>query len=271
MGKTKIKKVHSNKKGKSKQAKKVSKDKKDFYLDLVSNTTYDCLKGMQYDDAFITKWQKQRMIRSLLFVFGGVLFYLLFRSAFLGGAVFSFGILLYVSSDRNVLATYERYRFNRALAFAKFTRLVFPYLKSDSNNGSESKIFTTLSSIVRRLDDPEDQRLLSQLLLDITENPNDKEPYTRYAEKVAGTDFARTFMETLYDIRQGGTNLSVIENLSRDSSDQIQRLTMDIIKAKERKLYNFLTMVMLAMVIPIIGTVGSMIFDSLGSIGGGLF
>lgn len=230
--------------------------------DLVSKSTVEFLHKMQYDDVFIEKWQKQRMMRAGLFFIAAIFVQLAMNKLPVTLGVAAMGIFLYVYADKGVSNAYMLYRFKRNLAFAKFTRLVVPYLRADGG-GTESKVYTTLSSVVRRLDDPQDQQLLSQLLSEISDDPEDKKPYQRYAERMGGDDFALTFMETLYDIRQGATNLDIIENLARDSSKRVQKLTGDIVKLKERKLYNFLTMVIMSLIIPILGIVVSIIIDGL--------
>lgn len=236
--------------------------KRTFYKDLVSKSTVDFLHKMQYDDAFIEKWQRSRMLRAGLFVFAAIVVHIALGKLPVTLGILAMGIMLYVYADKGVSNAYVLYRFQRNLAFAKFTRLVVPYLRADGG-GTESKVYTTLSSVVRRLDDPQDQQLLSQLLSEISEDPEDKKPYQRYAERMGGDDFALTFMETIYDIRQGATNLDIIENLARDSSKRVQKLTGDIVKLKERKLYNFLTMVIMSLIIPILGIVVSIIIDGL--------
>lgn len=250
----------------AKGAKKTAvKPPSKMLLDMVSKQTYEYLRIMGMDEYGIEKWQRSRIMQSLAMIpLGGVMF-LITNSSRIAVVVAFLSIVWYVMTDKDVETKYRNYRFDRALAFSKFTRLIVPYLKVDANGGTESKMFNSLNSILNRLDDPEDRKILAVLLNEIAEDPNDKRPYQRYAEKMGGIgdDFALTFMETLYDIRQGATNLSIIDNLAQDSSRRIQELTNDIVARKERKLYNFLTYLIITLLLPVLGIMGAFVFDSL--------
>lgn len=226
-----------------------------FYMNLLSDDAYEKMKEMNTSDGFILKWQQQRVLYSAIL---GIVVVIIGFSIKMP-LISLFGPLLafvwFFMKGKSIDQNYMVYKFNRALEFAKFTRLVVPYLRSDSNGGSESRVYTTLSAVVGRLDTKEDRQLLATLLYEMTQRPGDKQPYVDYAMKVGGTDFAITFMETIYDIRQGSANLNIVERLSRESNEQVQGLMRDIVQMKTKKLLMIATKATMPVMIIILGSI----------------
>lgn len=256
---TKVKTTTKSKK-KEKQARRnmygVILDKpSNVYMNLLSDDAYEKMKEMNTSDGFILKWQKQRVLYSAILGIVVVIigFSIKMPLISLFGPLFAFA--LFFMKGKSIDQNYMVYKFNRALEFAKFTRLVVPYLRSDSNGGSESRVYTTLSAVVGRLDTKEDRQLLATLLYEMTQRPGDKQPYVDYAMKVGGTDFAITFMETIYDIRQGSANLNIVERLSRESNEQVQGLMRDIVQMKTKKLLMIATKATMPVMIIILGSI----------------
>lgn len=227
--------------------------KEGIWLDLLSNDIYKMLIDMNYSDAVIEKWQKSRVIKCVMLGIIGLAAGFVMQQPMVMGAGPALALALYFMEGSKIKTNYRNYKFYRALQFAKFTRLVVPYLRSDSMGGTESRVHTTLSSVMERLDSEEDKQLLATLLNEIAQMPDDKQPYVNYAEKVANNDFSLTFMETLFDIRQGSASLDIIERMSRESNEQIQNLTEDIIQLKSKKFLMFPTKVAMTSIIIIIG------------------
>lgn len=246
-----------------------------FYMNLLSDDAYEKMKEMNTSDGFILKWQQQRVLYSAILGIVVVIigFYIKMPMISLFGPLLAF--VWFFMKGKSIDQNYMVYKFNRALEFAKFTRLVVPYLRSDSNGGSESRVYTTLSAVVGRLDTKEDRQLLATLLYEMTQRPGDKQPYVDYAMKVGGTDFAITFMETIYDIRQGSANLNIVERLSRESNEQVQGLMKDIVRMKNKKLLMIATKATMPVMIIILGSIVAIAVQSfsgvninLGGLGG---
>jgi len=277
-------KVKTNAKAKAKNKKKQTRRNmfgvivnkpSNFYMNLLSDDAYEKMKEMNTSDGFILKWQKQRVLYSAIL---GIVVVIIGFSIKMP-LISLFGPLLmfvwFYMKGKSIDQNYMVYKFNRALEFAKFTRLVVPYLRSDSNGGSESRVYTTLSAVVGRLDTKEDRQLLATLLYEMTQRPSDKQPYVDYAMKVGGTDFAITFMETIYDIRQGSANLNIVERLSRESNEQVQGLMKDIVRMKNKKLLMIATKATMPVMIIILGSIVAIAVQSfsgvnidLGGLGG---
>lgn len=227
--------------------------KEGIWLDLLSNDIYKMLIDMNYSDAVIEKWQKSRVLKSVMLGVIGLAAGIVMGQPMIMGGGPALAFALYFMEGSKIKTSYRNYKFYRALQFAKFTRLVVPYLRSDSAGGTESRVHSTLAAVMERLDSDEDKQLLATLLNEIAQMPDDKQPYINYAQKVANNDFALTFMETLFDIRQGSASLAIIERMSRESNEQIQNLTEDIIQLKSKKFLMFPTKVAMTSIIIIIG------------------
>lgn len=237
-----------------------------FYMNFLSDDAYEKMKEMNTSDGFILKWQQQRVLYSALMGVFVILigFYIKMPLIALFGPLLAFA--WFFMKGKSIDQNYMVYKFNRALEFAKFTRLVVPYLRSDSNGGSESRVYTTLSAVVGRLDTKEDRQLLATLLYEMTQRPEDKQPYVDYAMKVGGTDFAITFMETIYDIRQGSANLNIVERLSRESNEQVQGLMKDIVRMKNKKLLMIATKATMPVMIIILGSIVAIAVQSFSGV-----
>lgn len=227
--------------------------KKGFWLDTLGDETYKMLIKMNYSDSVIEKWQKSRMTKSIGLGILGFIAGVVFKQNIIMGGGPAFAMFMYIMEGSKIKGQFAQYKFYRALQFAKFTRLVVPYLRSDSAGGTESRVHSTLASVMTRLDSAEDQQLLATLLNEIAQHPDSKTPYVNYAQKVSDDDFALSFMETLFDIRQGSASLDIIERMSKESNDRIQNLTDDIIQAKTKKFLMFPTKVAMTAIIIIIG------------------
>lgn len=264
--KTKTKKQKSEKQARRNMYGVIVNKPSGFYMNFLSDDAYEKMKEMNTSDAFILKWQKQRVLYSILMGVFVVLigFYIKMPMIALFGPLLAF--VWFFMKGKSIDQNYMVYKFNRALEFAKFTRLVVPYLRSDSNGGSESRVYTTLSAVVGRLDTKEDRQLLATLLYEMTQRPEDKQPYVDYAMKVGGTDFAITFMETIYDIRQGSANLNIVERLSRESNEQVQGLMKDIVRMKNKKLLMIATKATMPVMIIILGSIVAIAVQSFSGV-----
>jgi hypothetical protein len=105
-------------------------------------------------------------------------------------------------------------------------------LKQKKDGGHLASVF---SKIIRRLDDDKDKELLMQLSHKMSERPNDIEPFLEYAKESSGSDMSILFMSTLFDIKQGVTDLEVVAELDRLASEELMRGVNQIIEYKSRK------------------------------------
>lgn len=217
----------------------------------VGKSVYTKMRAMDTSNAYINKWQFNRFMTSaIVAIFSLVAVAVMnLKPIYFGGGIVV-ALLLYLIKGRSVSGYYTRYKFNRNLEFAKFARLIVPLLKQMKDGVS---IYSVFAQILPRLQSPIDRKLLQRLMIQITDRPNDIEPYIEFSRSMSGTDFSLTFMTLLYDVSQGATDDNIIENLGKEVSSQLMDVITDIIEFKKSKFTNFPTKIVAPNMILIIG------------------
>ncbi|EPY6472536.1 hypothetical protein ACWO4B_003233 [Clostridium sporogenes] len=257
--------IGKKKKSKKKSASKVivKKHKKNFWFRTLEDSNYVMLREMNNANIAIEKWQKQRILKSLIFIPVAVFLCLVMGDwkYFIGGLVL--GVIFYVMQARQIKAVYNQFKFERHLQFSKFTRLLIPYLKQQKDGGNLYGIF---NKILQRLDYETDRKLLMKLMQEMTDNPNNIKPFIEYAEKTSGTDMSVLFMSTVYDIKQGLTDLNVITELDKLASEELMAGVNAIIEYKCRKFIYFPTKIAMSSFIIVIGFAIAVLIQNLKEI-----
>ena len=226
-------------------------EKKPFIIRTLEESTYKKMKRMNTTDAFIEKWQRQRIILSVVIAaIISVIVLVLHKPLVFTLAGVVVGVIFYVLKHVNVNQKYRVYLFNRNLEFSKFARLIHPYLRQAKNGTSVYRIFNQL---VKRMENPIDKNLMQTLMLQITDKPSMMEPYIEFANKMSATDFSVTFMTLIYDISQGATDDTIIDELGKEVSQQLMDIISDIIEFEENKFQMFPTMIVAPNMILIMG------------------
>lgn len=226
-------KVANVQKKASKKARIIKQENKSIWLKMLDENYYKKLREMNNSNVSIIKWQKQRFLKSWIFVGVGLVMYLLLGKEwyYLAGGIAT-AIGFYIIQAKSINNIYNQFRFERHLQFSKFTRLLIPYLKQKKDGGN---LYGVFAKIVKRLDYDTDKQLLMKLMQDMTDRPNDIQPFVEYAEQTSGTDMSVLFMQTIYDIRQGSADLDVIEELDRLASEELMAGIDSIIDFKSRR------------------------------------
>lgn len=224
---------------------KLAEDKMYFQLREMGDTTKN-----------IDKFQRKRMLFSLLIVaIGMAAGFLVHPWLYLAGPIL--GVFFYKTRSKMVESHYRVWKFQRQLNFSKFTRLVIPYLKA---SGGTMALYTIFNKILQRTDDEADRRSLYQLMGEMGDNPESLEPFTDYAERSSGTDMSHLFMSTIYDFQQSTFDVSVINELGKMASDDMMSAIDEIIDMKLRRFAMFPTKVVMCSFILVAGLgVGLMI------------
>lgn len=248
----------------SKKARVIKQENKSLWLKLLGENYYEKLREMNNSNISIIKWQKQRFAKSWIFVGVGLVMYLLLGKEWYylaGGVVTAIGF--YVMQAKSINNIYNQFRFERHLQFSKFTRLLIPYLKQKKDGGN---LYGVFAKIVKRLDYDTDKQLLMKLMQDMTDRPNDIQPFIEYAEQTSGTDMSVLFMQTVYDIRQGSADLDVIEELDRLASEELMAGIDSIIDFKSRKFVFYPTKIAMTSFILVVGFAVGVLFLNLKDI-----
>jgi hypothetical protein len=232
------------------------KTKRSLWEKLAEDKLYHQLREMGDSSQTIDKFQRKRVLISLLIVLigcaaGRFVHVWLYLAGPMVGAVF------YKMQAKKVESYHRAWKFQRQLNFSKFTRLVIPYLKA---SGGTAALYTIFNKILQRTEDESDRRSLYQLMGEMGDNPENLDPFTDFAERSSGTDMSHLFMSTIYDFQQSTFDVSVIDELGRMASEDMMSAIDEIIEMKLRRFVMFPTKVVMSSFILVAGLgVGLMI------------
>lgn len=243
-------------KGKKTKADPGMEVKPSIWEKLAEDKLYHQLREMGDNSKNIDKFQKKRMLFSLMIVvIGCVAGMFVHKWLYLSGPIF--GFTFYKMQAKKVENFYKGWKFMRQLNFSKFTRLVIPYLKA---SGGTAALYTIFNKILQRTEDESDKRSLYQLMGEMGDNPESLDPFTDFAERSSGTDMSHLFMSTIYDFQQSTFDVSVIDELGRMASEDMMNSIDEIIEMKLRRFVMFPTKVVMSSFILVAGLgVGLMI------------
>ncbi|MDR0846630.1 MAG: hypothetical protein LBN08_03880 [Lactobacillales bacterium] len=179
--------------------------------------------------AQILAWQRRRkiVVLTLLVIAVPCLFYSGYISAFLLASAIGYFYLGRKSIDNN----YREYRYHAELEFVKFARVVLPYLEEVAN---ERNLYHIFSKVKFRVND-QLRRRLEVLMMEMNENSNSIEPYKKFAHDLSDSHFSYLFMESLFDIQMGTSDLDIIAELSERANKELLAKIDVIIARKLRK------------------------------------
>lgn len=196
--------------------------------------------GYGYQD--IVSWQKSRLLLSGLLVVATVLYATTLPNTdwVIVAIMLVLSWLLYIQKLYSMRREWRTLRFVRQLDFAKFCRLLVPYLDEENANTSLNYIFP---KIVDRMSHEEDKREVRILIKKMTDDSNNLQPFLDFAKNMSNTDFSFLFMMTLYDIKEGAADPEIIARLGTMASDEVVARMKDIKRMKLAK-FNKYTYVM---------------------------
>lgn len=214
-----------------------------FLLKIAENDLQSIFHNMRYDDSALIKFQKRRLIKSLMFIVISLclsFFYSFFILIGIGLAVFQ-----WVTEYKRVKKVYTNYLFQKQLTFSKFARMLIPYLLQ-----SNATLYTVFNRMLTRLEDGHVKHCLERLIIEMNEQPNSEEPFVRFALDASSSDSAVLFMTTLYDYQQHTFDHSILTELGKLASEELFYGVDEIIDFKLRKFNMFPTkMTMLNLII----------------------
>jgi hypothetical protein len=213
-------------------------------------------EAMMYSDIQIYQWQKSRLMKSVYMGVGAAFVGLVLKivgidqalMVALGGIGLSVG--MYFMSGSAAKGNYEGWKFQRSVAFTRFARLIVPYLYRSVEEGMP--MYTVFSNVLERMEDESDKQALRKLMYHHSQRPTDEKPFEEFARRMSPSDFAMIFMQTLFDISQGLTDLEVISALSTQTSRELSETIESISEFKVRKFNMFPTQVTMGGIMPII-------------------
>ncbi|KIP27879.1 hypothetical protein [Bacillus thuringiensis] len=229
---------------------------------LAEEDLYSVLEEMGNTKAMIDKFQKRRLLQSFVMCIFGLLLGL-FLSSWCYLIAIGLPIFLYRSKYTHVTKVYSAFKFERHLNFSKFTRLLIPYLKEA---GESVSLYQVFRKILNRMEKPVDKNSLAKLMSEMTDKPDDIQPFTDYAMRSSGSDMSINFMQTVYDFQQNSSDTNVINELGQIASAELQRAIDEIIAFKLRRFNFFPTKMVMSSFILVVGFAAAVLVYHLSSI-----
>lgn len=209
-----------------------------------------------YTNEGYKEFQKKRLIKSSLVLALFLILAFVKSMYFIPiGIVIFFGLfkMEYISLKNKV----KKLKFNKQLAFSKFSRMIIPYLMQ-----GDATLYAVFQKMNRRLEEGAVKKNLQRLMINMLENPNDIEPFKKFAIESSGTDSAVLFMSTLFDYQQNTNDTNVIAELGRMSSEELFETVDEIVSYKLRKFSMFPTKLTMGSFLIILGYAVSILLDA---------
>lgn len=233
-------------------------NRKGFWHLVAENDLYEMVEKSGFGEREFVLFQKRRLRAALLSSLAAII------PALLINKWFTFTALLFFVYSWRSAYTKEKNEYNgmlyeKQISWYVFQRLVVTYLKGSSNS-----IYDTFRKILDRLEEGEFKTNLHRLIIDITEDPENVDPFIKFAENAAGgTDSSLTFMTALYNFRNHTHDNSVIDELSDVARREMMRGIHDIRIIKERNFYFYPTKLTMLNVIPMFGFMAGVAYNTI--------
>lgn len=229
---------------------KITRRKNGVFIDLLGNDRYEKLLEMGNSKSFILKWQRKRVINAVVTISIGGLLSLGFGKFQFVGITTAVAVALYVLQSMKVDTIYKQFRFERHLAFSKFTRMLVPYLQQKKDGGN---LYGVFNKILKRLDHETDKKILQRLMQEMRDNPKEIQPFIDFAKRTSGTNMSILFMCTIFDVSQGYADLDVVKELDEMASHELMIGIDSIIEYKSRKFNTYPTKFVMSVMIIMVG------------------
>lgn len=231
-----------------------------FLQKTAESDLFSALQEMGYDHVFALKFQKKRFLKVVTVMVAGIMF-----SFFFAPWLFLIGIILggivWLNEYKRMKRIYNHFKFQKNLAFAKFMRMLIPYLLQTG-----ATVYGAFNSMLTRIEDEHLINCLKRLLVDMNQNPNSDKPFRNFALDASGTDQAILFLTTLYDYQQSSADTSVIFELGQMANEQLFAGIKEIVAYKVRKFVMFPTKLVMVSFLIVLGYATAVITDVVTSI-----
>lgn len=245
-------------KGKAQKADPGSEFKPSIWERMAEDSTYQMLREIGDTTAAIDKFQKKRVLMSVLLLLLGIpAGFFIHEYLYLAGPVV--GFVFYKMKAKSISNYYRAWKFERQLNFSKFTRLVIPYLKA---SGGTAALYTIFNKILKRTENEADRRSLYRLMGEMGDNPADIQPFLDYADRSSGTDMSHLFMSTIFDFQQSTFDTQVIDELGKLAGEDMMNSIDEIIGMKLKRFTMFPTKIVMCSFILVAGLGAGLMLDS---------
>ena len=227
-----------------------------FAIMLRTKNEHKLMRKLNFSVVDEINYQRKRVFQAFI----GLLFGVVLASSVHAWWAFTlpviFPIAVYAYGHKRITDELFAWTLNREVAFAKFIRLLTPYLLQ----GTSMNPYRLFEQIGLRLNANSDREMVFQLLESIRRHPNSEQPYTDFARVFSGNPRAVTYMSSIYGVLNTNGNPSVIQTLARQADEEFTDKVKQIADMKLNKLGVISTLTFLAGLIPLFGMVGSLLF-----------
>lgn len=261
-----VKPKHKNKAVPLEAARLISVRKQlKFPANLIGDKELDLMLKMDTKIQTIRKIIMRRFIISLLIALLGVVAGLIMRKYFayivIGSLVLSG--LIWCLDIKNTHNYYAQYAITRQIAFTTFTRIAGALLPELSDGSNLLSVFNKVS---KYMDNPNDKAALEKLMIRMSTDKNDPEPFLEFAHKFSTTDRAELTMIYMHQMYLGDTDTSGLQSLINDTNEDYREQTKRIIEMKIRKFMMTTTKIAVSAIIVLFGYFGIYTFDLVSNI-----
>lgn len=223
-----------------------------------------------YGSARVNEFLKKRLVKVIIFgvlgfIAGTIGLVTIGKKSLPSALLMGVGIglllaaLIWLNGSHRAMNAYRNELYRRQLVFIQFERLLIPYL-SEMKDGVS--LFSMLRRVSRRLPDAGDRQLVQRLMTSIGEGNMTSTPFVDFARRFGGSDSARLFMLSVYQMYAGNYNDAVVKDLGEQSNREMMQQVDAITRRKLKRFNNLTTWLTMAVVLVLIGYLGMMVISS---------
>ena len=236
-----------------------------FPANLIGDKELDLMLKMDTKIQTIRKIITRRFVISLLILLLGLMGGLIMRKYFayivIGSLVLS-GLIWYLDV-KNTNNYYAQYSITRQIAFTTFTRIAGALLPDLSDGSNLLSVFDKVS---KYMDNQNDKVALEKLMIRMTTDKTNPEPFLEFAHKFSTTDRAELTMIYMHQMYLGNTDTSGLQSLINDTNEDYREQTKRIIEMKMRRFTMTTTKIAVSAIIVLFGYFGIYTFDLVSNI-----
>ena len=257
---------HKNKVGPLEAARLVNvRNQLKFPANLIGDKELDLMLKMDTKIQVIRRIITRRFIISLSIALLGVVGGLILRKYFAYIVIASLMLsgLTWYLNIKNTYNYYAQYSITRQIAFTTFTRIASALLPDLSDGSNLLSVFDKVS---KHMDNQNDKVALEKLMVRMSMDKNDPEPFLEFAHKFSTTDRAELTMIYMHQMYLGNTDTSGLQSLINDTNEDYREQTKRIIEMKMRRFTMTTTKIAVSAIIVLFGYFGIYTFDLVSNI-----
>lgn len=218
---------------KEKRDKKLEKmNKKTFWERISEDNLYFMAYEMGYTKSEVDKSQKKRLLISIIAATLPILILGTDQSySYIASVILA--VYMWKSPYSSLKRKFNEQAFKRELDFWRFIRMVIPFLASSQS------LYSIFGEQLKMMNDESPGSVktnLRRLMREMTDSPQDVEPFITFAEKCSGSDRAVLTMSAIYDKSEFSDDMSIVEELGEIATNELFKRRSMITNMKLKRL-----------------------------------